>query len=104
VTVEVELQLTGRLDQPKEAALYFTASEALTNVVKYAGASSVSIRVYATEGFAMIEIKDDGIGGADPERGSGLRGLGDRVEAVGGWLSVTSPPGAGTTVVATVPL
>ncbi len=52
----------------------------------------------------MIEIEDDGVGGADPAQGTGLRGLGDRVEAVGGWLAVTSPPGGGTTVVATLPL
>jgi signal transduction histidine kinase len=104
VPVELDGQLEQRLEQLQEAALYFTASEALANVAKYAQASSVSIRTFATEGYAVIEIKDDGIGGANPARGSGLRGLGDRVEAVGGWLSVTSPPGVGTTVVATLPL
>jgi signal transduction histidine kinase len=57
----------------------------------------------ADERQAVIEVRDDGIGGADPSRGSGLRGLADRVEAVGGWLVVTSPQGGGTTVVATVP-
>jgi signal transduction histidine kinase len=104
VPVAVDTQLAGRLDQPQEAALYFTASEALANVAKYAHASSVSIRTVADERCAVIEIRDDGVGGADASRGSGLRGLGDRVEAVGGWLSVTSPPGGGTTVIATLPL
>jgi signal transduction histidine kinase len=102
--VEIDVRLPERLDQPREAALYFTASEALTNVTKYAGATAVSIRAFADERCAVIEIRDDGVGGADPARGTGLRGLGDRVEAVGGWLAVTSPPGGGTTVVATLPL
>jgi signal transduction histidine kinase len=104
VPVDVDVQLDRRLDQPQEAALYFTASEALANVAKYANATAVSIRAFMDERFAVIEIRDDGVGGADPSRGTGLRGLGDRVEAVGGWLSVASPPGGGTTVAATLPL
>ena len=104
VPVDIDVRLTERLDGPREAALYFTASEALTNVAKYASATAVSIRAFADERCAVIEIADDGVGGADPADGSGLRGLGDRVEAVGGWLAVTSPPGGGTTVVATLPL
>ena len=104
VPVDIDVRLTDRLDQAREAALYFTASEALTNVAKYAGATSVAIRAFADERCAVIEIEDDGVGGADPAQGTGLRGLGDRVEAVGGWLAVTSPPGGGTTVVATLPL
>jgi signal transduction histidine kinase len=103
VPVEIAIRLDERLDQAREAALYFTASEALVNVAKYADATAVVIRAFANERCAVIEISDDGIGGADSARGSGLRGLGDRVEAVGGWLAVTSPPGGGTTVTATLP-
>jgi signal transduction histidine kinase len=101
--VGLEVDLPCRLEPKLEAALYFTVSEALANVVKYASATEVVIRASADDRQAVIEIRDDGVGGADPSRGSGLRGLADRVEAVGGWLSVTSPPGGGTTVVATVP-
>jgi signal transduction histidine kinase len=101
--VSLDVDLPGRLEPKLEAALYFTVSEALANVVKYASATKVAIRATADVRQAVIEISDDGVGGADPSRGSGLRGLADRVEAVGGWLSVTSPPGGGTTVVATVP-
>jgi signal transduction histidine kinase len=103
VPVDIDVRLDERLDQPREAALYFAASEALTNVVKYAEATSVTIRAFADDRFAVIEIRDDGVGGADAARGSGLRGLGDRVEALGGWLAVTSPPGDGTLIVATLP-
>ena len=101
--VELDVDLPGRLEPSQEAALYFTVSEALANVVKYAAAGRVTIRAMADERQAVIEVRDDGVGGADPSRGSGLRGLADRVEAVGGWLVVTSPHGGGTTIVATVP-
>jgi signal transduction histidine kinase len=101
--VDLDVDLPSRLEPSQEAALYFTVSEALANVVKYAAAGRVTIRAMADERQAVIEVRDDGIGGADPARGSGLRGLADRVEAVGGWLVVTSPHGGGTTVVATVP-
>ena len=79
------------------------ASEALTNVAKYAEATSASVRFTHTTSRAVIEITDDGVGGADQSRGSGLRGLADRVEALEGRLTVVSPPGAGTTVVAELP-
>ena len=102
--VELEVDLPTRLESQQEAALYFTVSEALANVVKYAEATTVTIRAFADGRQAVIEIRDDGMGGADPSRGSGLRGLADRVEALGGWLTVTSPHGGGTTVVAKVPL
>jgi signal transduction histidine kinase len=103
LAVALEVTLPERLAPALEAALYFTVSEALANVVKYASARTVTIRATADVRQAVIEIRDDGVGGADPSRGSGLRGLADRVEAVGGWLTVTSPQGGGTTVVATVP-
>jgi PAS domain S-box-containing protein len=86
-----------------EAAIYFTVAEALTNVAKYAHATKVSVRVSGQGRHAVIEIADDGVGGADSDGGSGLRGLADRVEALDGRLSVISPPGAGTTVTAELP-
>ena len=87
-----------------EAAAYFTCTEALTNVAKYAHAAAASVRVTHTEGRLTLVVADDGMGGADPSRGSGLRGLSDRVEALGGRLELTSPPGAGTRVTAEFPV
>jgi signal transduction histidine kinase len=92
-----------RLPEPVELAAYFVASEALANVAKYAQAGHATIRVWRTGTGATIEIADDGIGGADGARGSGLRGLVDRVEALDGELLVSSPPGAGTTITASLP-
>ena len=79
------------------------ACEALANVAKYAGASAASVRVSRTPGGIVIEIADDGAGGAQPAVGSGLHGLQDRVEALGGHLLVTSPAGKGTVVTADLP-
>jgi signal transduction histidine kinase len=87
-----------RLEEASEVALYFVAAEALANVAKYADATQVEIHVGRTDDAAVISIADDGIGGADPSGGSGLRGLRDRVEALGGRLRVESPLGVGTTV------
>ena len=92
-----------RIPQPVQLAAYFVAAEALTNVAKYADASEATVRVWRDNGSALIEIADDGVGGADDARGSGLRGLSDRVEALEGSLRVVSPPGAGTVVTATLP-
>jgi signal transduction histidine kinase len=92
-----------RLPEPVELAAYFVASEALANVAKYAQAGHATIRVRRTRTGATIEIADDGIGGADGARGSGLRGLVDRVEALDGQLLISSPPGAGTTITASLP-
>jgi signal transduction histidine kinase len=86
-----------------EAAAYFVCSEALANVAKYADASLATVDVTAANGQVRVEVSDDGAGGADPERGSGLRGLADRVEALGGRFSVKSPPGGGTRVLAELP-
>ena len=80
-----------RMPGPVEAAAYYVVSEALANVAKYAEASSVAVDVARVNGRAVVEIADDGIGGADPTRGSGLRGLVDRVEALDGGLEVESP-------------
>jgi signal transduction histidine kinase len=93
----------GRLSEPAEAALYFVCSEALANVAKHARATSVSIRVAEQAGFARAVVVDDGVGGAAIGSGSGLAGLADRVEALGGKLRVESPPGSGTRVIAEVP-
>jgi signal transduction histidine kinase len=93
-----------RLPEPVELALYFVACEALTNVAKYSRARAASVTLRRTPGGVAVEIADDGVGGADPARGSGLRGLVDRVGALDGHLRVTSPPGAGTVVTAELPL
>jgi signal transduction histidine kinase len=103
VPTSVVYEANGPLPEPVELAAYFVASEALANVAKYAQATAASVRVSHTPTNAVIEIADDGVGGADESRGSGLRGLADRVEALDGRLSVVSPPGAGTTVIAELP-
>ncbi|MHA6783125.1 sensor histidine kinase [Pseudonocardia saturnea] len=92
-----------RLPEPVEFAAYFVASEALANVAKYAHATAATVRLVRTGAGAVIEISDDGVGGADPARGSGLRGLADRVEALDGTLRVSSPVGGGTVVTAELP-
>ncbi len=96
----------GRLAEPLEAAAYFVVAESLTNAVKHAEASELRVRMATEEGELRVEISDDGRGGADPESGdgTGLRGLSDRVEALGGRLTLHSPPGAGTTIRASLPL
>ncbi|MDQ3867372.1 MAG: PAS domain-containing sensor histidine kinase, partial [Actinomycetota bacterium] len=93
-----------RLPEPVEAAAYYVVSEALTNVAKYAQASAATVRVSRNDGRALVEVADDGVGGADPKVGSGLRGLADRVEALDGHLEVESAPGAGTTIRAEIPV
>jgi signal transduction histidine kinase len=101
--VSLAVELEDRLPEPVETAAYFVASEALANVGKYAQASTVTIRVSRDNGLAVIEVADDGVGGADDTRGSGLRGLADRVEALGGSLEVLSPIGGGTVLTAEMP-
>jgi signal transduction histidine kinase len=94
-----------RLEPAVEAAVYFVCSEALANVAKYAQASQAAVRVQLRAGLVAVEVRDDGVGGADPAGGgSGLRGLADRVEALQGHLRVDSPPGAGTRLLAEIPL
>jgi PAS domain S-box-containing protein len=92
-----------RLPEPVEAAAYYVVAEALTNVDRYASAGTATVRVVQENGAAVIEVADDGVGGADPGVGSGLRGLADRVEALDGHLDVHSPPGGGTRVRAVIP-
>jgi signal transduction histidine kinase len=104
VPVDVDAELDARLPAAHEAALYFVAAEALTNVAKYAKASAVELTLHSDDRWAEIAVADDGVGGARAENGSGLRGLGDRVEALGGRLTITSTRGHGTTVRARVPI
>jgi signal transduction histidine kinase len=93
-----------RFPATHEAAAFFVCSEGLANVAKYAGATGVDIDVTATDERLVVRVADDGRGGADAARGSGLRGLADRVQALGGALKVDSPPGAGTRLQATLPI
>jgi signal transduction histidine kinase len=101
VPVEITGEV-GRLPEPIEAALFFVCSEALTNVAKHALASRASIDVTEERGHVVATIVDDGVGGANPGHGSGLRGLADRVEALGGRLLVESPRAGGTRLVAEI--
>lgn len=102
--IELEACLSERLPEPVEIATYYTVSEALTNVVKHARADSATIRVQRVDGRVEVEIADDGVGGADTNRGSGLRGLRDRLEALDGALWIESKPGSGTLVRAELPV
>jgi signal transduction histidine kinase len=95
--------VVGRLRPAVEVATYYVVAEGLTNVVKYACASQASVAVTTANDTVIVEVADDGVGGADASRGSGLNGLHDRVEALGGRLEVASPPGAGTTLRAEIP-
>ena len=101
--VEVTSAPAERLPAPVEAAAYFVVAEALTNVAKYAQASRASVAVERRNGHALVEVRDDGVGGAEVGAGSGLSGLADRLAALDGRLEVDSPAGGGTTVRAAIP-
>ena len=94
---------TGRLPDPVESAAYFVVAEALTNAAKHAQAAEISVRIARHRDLLIVEVIDDGAGGADPAKGTGLRGLADRVAAVDGHLAVTSPPGGPTVIRAELP-
>ena len=104
VPVRLDIQVEGRLPEQIEIAAYYVVSEALTNIAKYAHATAVDVQVATGDGVLQVRVRDDGRGGADATGGSGLAGLRDRVEALGGRLWVHSPPGTGTTVQAQVPV
>jgi PAS domain S-box-containing protein len=104
VPVELTLDVNGRLSERIEVAAYYVVSEALTNAAKHAHASEVTVDVAAAGSTITLVVRDDGVGGADPEGGSGLTGLRDRIEALGGTLTLTSVAGEGTSLWATVPL
>ena len=97
VPIDVDVNLDERLPAPVEAAAYYIASEALTNVEKHAQASVVELTAAYDDGALTIDVRDDGVGGVDANRGSGILGLTDRVEALGGTISIASPPHGGTT-------
>jgi signal transduction histidine kinase len=104
VPVEIAQLPDERLTAPVEAAAYYVVAEAVTNVGRYASASHATVSVGRSNGSATVVVSDDGVGGADPARGSGLRGLAARVEALNGRLSVESAPGRGTRITAEIPL
>jgi PAS domain S-box-containing protein len=104
VPVDLDVELTSELPPPVEAAAYYVVAESLTNIAKYAQASVVEVTVRCVGGEVRVAVRDDGVGGADPASGTGLRGLADRVDALGGVLHVSSPAGGGTTVTAELPL
>ncbi|HJP66874.1 MAG TPA: ATP-binding protein, partial [Actinomycetota bacterium] len=104
VPATVEANAIDRLPGAVEATAYFVVSEALANVGKYAKASSVVIRVGIEQDLLALDVVDDGIGGADPTKGSGLRGLSDRVAVVDGTLEIDSPAGGGTTLRCRIPV
>ena len=103
VPVELDLRAGRRLPGPVEVAAYYAVSEALANAAKHAQASVVHVELDTPGTILRLAVRDDGIGGADPARGSGLVGLSDRIEALGGALHITSPPGGGTTLLIEIP-
>jgi signal transduction histidine kinase len=104
VPLELDLHSGRRLPQPVEVATYYVVSEALSNAAKHAHATVVNVELHIRGAIMQLAIRDDGIGGAKPRRGTGLLGLRDRIEALGGTLQVTSPIGKGTTLLIEIPL
>jgi signal transduction histidine kinase len=104
VPVELDVGVDRRLPEYAEVAAYYVVSEALTNAAKHAQASEVRVCVDAEGAILQLSIRDDGIGGADWGRGSGLIGLRDRVEALGGQMEIASPTGSGTSLLVTIPI
>jgi signal transduction histidine kinase len=104
VPVELSVDVGGRLPERAEVAAYYVVSEALANAAKHARASVVRVDAGVDGGTLRLLVADDGAGGADPSRGSGLIGLSDRVAAVGGRIEITSPPGGGTSLLVTIPV
>jgi signal transduction histidine kinase len=102
--VELAADVDGRLPEPVEVAAYYVVSEALTNAAKHSGASVAEVTVAVSDDVLRVRVQDDGAGGADAAKGSGIIGLRDRVEALGGTMTVASPPGQGTSIVAEIPL
>jgi signal transduction histidine kinase len=102
--VELDLAVDRRLPESAEVAAYYVVAEALTNAAKHARASQVTVRAEAEDANLHLSIRDDGIGGADSAMGSGLIGLIDRVEALGGKMAVSSQPGSGTSLLVEIPV
>ena len=103
VPVELDIGTLDPVPEPTQVAAYYIVSEAFTNAAKHGRASVVRLRAARENGTIHIAVTDDGVGGADPERGSGLIGLSDRIGAIGGKLAIDSPPGRGTSIVAELP-
>jgi signal transduction histidine kinase len=104
VPVDLDVTVTARWPEPVEVAAYYVASEALANAMKHAQASCVQVSLATVDGSLLLSVRDDGVGGADPARGSGLAGLTDRVEALGGSIRLHSPAGTGTHITVGLPL
>jgi signal transduction histidine kinase len=104
IPVALDVRVSGRLAKPIEVAAYYAVAEMLTNAAKHAAASRVEVTAEVLDGALRVCVRDDGVGGADQTRGSGLVGLRDRVDALGGTLTLDSPTGGGTTLVARLPL
>jgi signal transduction histidine kinase len=104
IPVQLDIATSTRMPEPAEVAVYYVASEALANSAKHARASRMEVSLATRDGSLVLAIRDDGVGGADAGLGSGLVGLQDRVEALGGTFGIHSPPGGGTSIVVTLPL
>ncbi|MBB5897994.1 signal transduction histidine kinase, partial [Kutzneria kofuensis] len=104
VPVAIDVRVEGRLPRPVEVAAYYTVAEALANATKHARASEVRVEAAVRGDRLHVSVRDDGIGGADPARGSGLIGLTDRIEALEGRITVASPPGLGTSIEVELPV
>ncbi|MBV8462449.1 MAG: hypothetical protein JO368_04090 [Acidimicrobiales bacterium] len=104
IPVEVDVRMDGRLPEPIEVGAYYVVAEALTNAVKHAEATSIVVDIEAADEEVRIRVEDDGVGGAEFARGSGLIGLRDRVESLGGRISLQSKRGAGTLLSVELPL
>jgi signal transduction histidine kinase len=104
IPVDLDVTTDVRLAEPIEVAAYFVASEALANAAKHSQANRIDVSLEQRDGRLVLSVRDDGVGGADAALGSGLVGLTDRVEALGGAISVDSPPGTGTQITAELPL
>jgi signal transduction histidine kinase len=102
--VKLDINFDGRLPDHVEVAAYYVVAEALTNAAKHARPTAIWVAANVVDGRLRLTVRDDGIGGADPAHGSGLTGLTDRVEALGGTITVHSPPGVGTTLQVRLPL
>ncbi|HXL93382.1 MAG TPA: ATP-binding protein, partial [Streptosporangiaceae bacterium] len=104
ISIRMNMRLCGRLPESVESASYYIISELVTNITKHAGVAAASLTIEAREDELLIGMRDDGVGGADSAKGTGLTGLRDRVEALGGTMEVDSPPGNGTSVSVQLPL
>jgi signal transduction histidine kinase len=104
IPVDLQVQVNDRLPEPVEVSAYYVIAEALTNAAKHARASTVSVQIEVAGDVLLLEVRDDGAGGGDYSRGTGLAGIKDRVEALGGRIFLDSPPGAGTNLRVQLPL